>query len=100
MRDLQISPDAADDLVEIWDTIAGHSLLAADRMIQRIDEGIDLLRQFPGAGHLRHDVTTKAFRFWSVWPYVIAYRFSSTELVIIRIFHGSRDFRKLFNPDR
>jgi len=44
------------DLLEIWDYIAADDLQAADGMIDRIEQGIELLGEFPGAGHERAEV--------------------------------------------
>jgi plasmid stabilization system protein ParE len=47
------------------------------------------------AWHTRADVTDKRYLFWTVGNYVIAYRVEE-ELVVVRVFHGARDFRILF----
>ena len=50
----------------------------------------------PGKGHQRSDVRSGKYRFWSVHSYVIAYRYDETKLIVVRVVHGRRDFRKLF----
>ncbi len=56
MRVVIVSPRARVDLLEIWDYIAADDLQAADGMIDRIEQGIELLGEFPGAGHERAEV--------------------------------------------
>jgi plasmid stabilization system protein ParE len=41
-------------------------------------------------------VEDKRYRFWVVGSYVIAYRVEETELLVVRVIHGARDFRRLF----
>jgi plasmid stabilization system protein ParE len=48
-------------------------------------------------GHTRPDVKDKRYLFWAVGSYVIAYRVEQKALVVIRVLHGARDFRRLFN---
>ncbi len=48
-------------------------------------------------GHTRADVTDKRYLFWVVARHVIAYRVENQELVVVRVLHGARDFRRLFN---
>jgi plasmid stabilization system protein ParE len=47
-------------------------------------------------GHTRADVKDKRYRFWVAGSYVIAYRMEAHELVVVRVLHGARDFRRLF----
>jgi hypothetical protein len=54
------------------------------------------LARFPGLGHTRPDVADKRYLFWAEGKYVIAYRLEDEELVVIRVLHGARDFRKIF----
>ena len=50
----------------------------------------------PGKGHVRADVKDPSYRFCSVRPYVIAYRYDDQTLTIVRVVHGARNFRRLF----
>jgi len=98
MRRLLIQPQARLDLLEIWQFIAEDSIVAANRVGEKLDAAIRGLQAMPGKGHCRSDVTHAQYRFWTVYSYVIAYRFDDETLLIVRIVHGHRDFRKLFNP--
>lgn len=100
MRSLLLTPDAHDDLTEIWQNISDHSEDAADRMIAHIFSDLDRLLTFPGIGHTRDDVQVRSYRFWSVRPFVIAYRYSSTERMVMRVIHGARDIRSMFDAKR
>jgi toxin ParE1/3/4 len=89
-------PQARLDLLEVWHYIAPHDAPAATRVLDRIEAAIRGLAELPGKGHTRNDVADARYRFWSVRPYVIAYRFDDATLTVIRVIHGGRDFRGLF----
>ena len=77
MRRVVFNRRAERDLNDIWDYISKDSLDAADAVIARIRQEIHELARMPGVGHRRADVKSPTYRFWSVYSYVIAYRYSS-----------------------
>lgn len=81
----------------ICDYIARDDASAADRMDELIHLSIEQLAQFPGMGHGRLDVTDKRYLFWTVSNYVIAYRMAGKQLLVVRVLHGARDFRRIFS---
>lgn len=95
----RVSRRANSDIERICDRIAEDNPDAADRLDDEIQRAVQLLAQFPGMGHTRGDVSDKRYRFWVVGSYVIAYRVQRGELIVVRVVHGARDFRKLFNRD-
>ncbi len=94
----RISRRADVDIERICDCIAEDNPDAADRLDQEIHQAIQLLAKFPGMGHARPDVQDKRYLFRAIGNYVIAYRLEKKELVVVRVVHGARDFRKLFPP--
>jgi plasmid stabilization system protein ParE len=92
----RISRTAQTDLESICDYIAASNPDAADRLDEHIHKAIQRLADFPGLGHARPDVTDKRYLFWAVGNYVIAYRVEKGELVVVRVLHGARDFRRIF----
>jgi plasmid stabilization system protein ParE len=92
----RISRRANADLEAICDRIAEDNPPAAEHLDERIHEAIQRLAKFPGMGHRRSDVKDSRYLFWTVGHYVIAYRVEQSELVVVRVLHGARDFRKLF----
>jgi toxin ParE1/3/4 len=92
----RISRMANNDIERICDYIAQDNPAAADRVDEKLHEAIELLAKVPGMGHTRADVKDKRYRFWVVGSYVIAYRMEAHELVVVRVLHGARDFRRLF----
>jgi antitoxin ParD1/3/4 len=94
MSRYQFTPQAADDLLDIWTFIAGDSPEAADRVEAAVFRACDLLADSPFMGRTRKDVTPLPLRFWIVHPYpnyLIVYDPESKPLQIIRILHGARD---------
>jgi toxin ParE1/3/4 len=94
----RISRKADADIERICDYIAKDNSDAADHLDQQIHRAIQLLAKFPGMGHTRPDVQDKRYHFRAVGNYIIAYRVEKKELVVVRVVHGARDFRKLFPP--
>ena len=50
MRELEISPEAEADLLDIWMYIANDQLLRADRYLDKLQEKILRLAEYPGMG--------------------------------------------------
>jgi toxin ParE1/3/4 len=44
----------------------------------------------PTVGHHREDLADSRHRFWTVYSYVIAYRWNTAPLEIIAVVHGAR----------
>ncbi len=94
MSKYQFTPQATDDLLDIWTFIARDSPEAADRVETAIFRACDLLAHSPLIGRMRKDVTQLPLRFWVVHPYsnyLIVYDPERTPLQVIRILHGARD---------
>jgi len=91
-----LSPEAAADLVSIWQYIQQQtSLEMADRVEAVIKEQILSLARNPGAGHWRKDLTNEAVRFFPVYSYLIVYRPESKPLQVVAILHGRRDVERI-----
>jgi len=92
----RISRCADADIECICDYIAADNPAAAERLDQRIHTTIQTLAEFPDMGHHRPDVQDRRYYFWAVGNYVIAYRIENNALVVVRVLHGARNFRRLF----
>ena len=69
MKRFVVSPEAAQDLNDIWEYIAQDNLDAADKVISEILAGVDALVLFPNQGHKRPDLTSRPLRFTVVREY-------------------------------
>jgi toxin ParE1/3/4 len=88
--------EADADLDDIWLRIAVDNVVAADRMISRLEAAEDRLGDFPEIGQARPDVAD-GLRHWPVPPYLIFYRVGDEAVTIVRIVHGARDLPSLFD---
>jgi antitoxin ParD1/3/4/toxin ParE1/3/4 len=87
----KLSPDALQDLGEIWDFISLDSATAADKQEDEFFEAFDNLGRHPGMGHTRTDLTERDVRFWPVGSYLVVYRRLHSQLEIVAVLQGSRD---------
>ena len=94
MSHYQFSPQAVDDLFEIWSCIARDSVEAANRLEDAVYKACASLAEGSLRVTTREDLTKLPLRFWTVqaFPnYIIVYDPATDPLQIIRILHGSRD---------
>ncbi len=97
-RDFTFTPEAENDLLQIWEYIAtDDSPEAADRVIARIYDECQALSEMPGKGHARLELLDERHRFWSVWSYLLAYRWQTKPLQIIAVVHGARELDAFFS---
>ena len=90
-----LSPEARQDLLDLWEYIAQDSIDAADRIRDALFAAMDRLAEMPYMGHLREDLSDEPIRFWRVHSYLILYRAEKSPMEVIRIVSGYRDIRSL-----
>lgn len=98
MIDYRFTPDAEDDLFDIWCYIACDSVAAADRVEFAVHDACAFLAREPQSGSPRNHVTALPVYFWTVrqYPnYVVVYRPETQPLEIVRVLHGMRDLKRL-----
>jgi plasmid stabilization system protein ParE len=96
-RGFVLTPEAEADALAIWEYVADEtSEHAADRVVARIYDECEKLVAAPGMGHSRPDLLDERHRFWSVWSYLIVYRWQTRPLEVIAIVHGARDLEAFF----
>jgi len=86
-----LSPDALQDLQDIWDFVALDNANAADRLEEEFFDAFEKLARQPRMGHTREDLTNRDVRFWSTGSYLIVYREQREQLQVLGVLHGSRD---------
>jgi plasmid stabilization system protein ParE len=92
MNSYQLTPQAQLDLDEIADYIANEaSVDRARTVIRDLRDSFRKLADMPGMGHFREDLLDNRYKFWSLYSYVIAYRWEATPIQVIAVVHGSRD---------
>ena len=98
MTRYHLTPQALDDLFDIWSYIAQDSPAAADRVEQAIYLACERLAESPLTGTVRKDLTAFPVRFWLVTPYpnyFIVYDPDKKPLQVIRILHRARNIPAL-----
>jgi toxin ParE1/3/4 len=71
MSGYSVSPQALDDLFEIWQYIAPDSEEAADQVQSEFYDLFCSLAQTPGKGHSRKDLTRRDVLFLPLYSYLI-----------------------------
>ena len=89
----ELHPEAAQDILDIWEFIANENVNAAGRVRVDILEAIRALVPFPHIGHRRKDLTSRPLRFHPVRNYLIAYAPDESPLWVIAVLHGHRSPR-------
>ena len=90
-----LTPAAREDLVEIFEYISKDSPDAARRVRKEFRSAMQKLARMPDMGHVRRDLTSESFRFWSVYSYLVIYRAEARPIQILRVIHGARDVRSI-----
>ncbi len=92
------TPEASSDALAIWERIADDdSEAAADRVLARLYDECQRLGDLPGMGHYREDLLDRRHRFWSVWSYLIVYRWQPTPIQVTAVVQGARDLTRFFD---
>ena len=87
-----LAPEAASDLVEIWNYLKQQAGVGiAEHVESVIRERIVFLSANSGTGHRRPDLTSYDVKFFTVYSYLIVYRPETKPLQVVSILHGRRD---------
>ncbi len=90
-----LSPEASQDLIEIYEFIAQDNLEAAERLRVELLKALRGLTAMPGKGHVREDLTTRDVLFWPVRSYQVIYRSGTRPLEVVAVLHGKRNLRRI-----
>jgi plasmid stabilization system protein ParE len=87
-----LSPEARDDLLEIWSYIARDNPAAADQVEADLYAACEKLAKNPRLGHRRADLTDEPVLFWRVrGVYLVIYLDKTPPLSVVRFLHGARE---------
>lgn len=95
MRGYSVSPQALDDLFEIWQYIAQDSEEAADRVQSEFYNLFSSLAQTPAQGHSRKDLTGRHVLFFPLYSYLIVYQPDVEPIRILTVVHGNRNVKRV-----
>ncbi|MDY4812704.1 MAG: type II toxin-antitoxin system RelE/ParE family toxin [Ruminococcus sp.] len=96
---IKYSPEALNDLDEIWKYISVNlsNLISANNTINGILDTIDVLKEFPKSGkplEFSNGIKTN-YRFVRYKNYIAFYRISDNNIFVDRIIYGKRDYMKI-----
>ena len=97
MNSFVLSPEAEEDIFEIWSYLANEvNVEFADQIESNLFDAFALLSRNPGLGHKRQDLTRIPVLFYRVFPYqyMIIYRLK-TPLEIVALLHAKRNVKKI-----
>lgn len=96
MSAYKFAPEARLDLEEILEYIEREDGVGrACGFEADIMRAVARLAEHPWMGHVRPELTTRSFLFWSVHSHLVIYRPDSKPLEIVRIMHGKRDPKEI-----
>jgi toxin ParE1/3/4 len=83
-------PQAAADILDIWDFIAEDSMVEADRWVDRLDEKLTLWSTQPLIGRARPELAPE-LRSMPFGRYVVFFLPLPDGIDVVRVLHSSRD---------
>ena len=95
MPELIISPEAHQDLLDIWLYIAEDSTTNADHFLDKLRAKAINLTEFAEMGIERPELA-KNLRSFPVDRYMLYYRSVIAGIQLVRVLHGSRDSQSIF----
>jgi plasmid stabilization system protein ParE len=94
MNQLTVSPEAEDDVFQIWRYLFREAgLTIANRVESEILAEFATLAKTPEKGHRRSDLTRHDVLFCTVYQYMIVYRQAPVE--VLAVLHGRRNMKRL-----
>ena len=94
MKEYSLSPDADEDLREIWNHLAVKNRKAANSLLLEFYNAFDLIAANPDMGR-RYDERYPGLQVFVSDKYHIFYRVTNDDAQIKRIIHGARDLTKI-----
>ncbi|MGH7488097.1 MAG: type II toxin-antitoxin system RelE/ParE family toxin [bacterium] len=97
MNGFIVSPEAEEDVFEIWCYLAREtSVEFADGVEAELFDDFAVLARRPGLGHKREDLTKFPVLFYRAFPYqyMIIYR-SMASVEIIGVLHAKRNLKQI-----
>ena len=87
--------DAIADLDGIWDYIARDNVIAADQIMDELNQRFQLMAKNPEIGEPQPKLADGTYRRVTCRNYVIYYRPLEQSIAIVRVLHGARNHETL-----
>lgn len=92
------TPEALNDLAEMWEYIGANNPDAADRLLDNINDKVKLIAESPYIGREREELAP-GIRSFPAGRYLIFYRPIAGGIEIVRVLHGSRDVDTILSEE-
>jgi len=96
MRTCLISPEASQDLDNIFDYFASNNVEAGERFVIAFEKKCEKLLQFPKMGRSYEEIES-SLRGIPLDNYIILYRLIDNGVEIVRVVSGYRNLEYLFD---
>jgi toxin ParE1/3/4 len=94
MPQLRWTPQAQEDVLDIWGFIAEENPAAADRLVDQFTATCEQLSRHPRIGQNLHSIRPN-LRAFAVGRYIIFFSPIDDGIEVYRVLHGSRDWQSL-----
>lgn len=91
MPRVRYTSSAEADLLDLWLTIAEENLVAADGVLDSIQDTVSLLSTQPEMGRARPELSDGLRSFPTPTPYIVFYLPNAQGLLVVRVLHHARD---------
>lgn len=102
-NNIHYSPEAIHDLDEIWEYITSefYNVNAAERIVNRIMDAIDCLKDFAYTGAMLSSIVEikSDYRYLVCENYMVFYRVNENQVYIDRVLYGKRNYLRVLFPD-
>jgi toxin ParE1/3/4 len=98
MAEVTLTQQAREDLMAIWAYVADDNPSAADRVLDTLDARMMRLAEYPLLGPARPDIAPD-LRYLVSGNYLVLYRVRSESVEVVRVLHGARNLKALFEGD-
>ncbi len=100
MAEIIWTEPALDDLEEIAEYIALDKLNAAQLLVQKVFDRVDLLSQSLNSGRKVHELSHSKYKEVIVGPCRIFYRFTRGSIYVMHVMRAERELRKYMLQNR
>jgi plasmid stabilization system protein ParE len=91
----EVSAEAQNDLIEIWQRIANDSIKLANRIEGEFYSLFESLARMPGQGHVRKDLTERPVLFFPLYSFLVVYQPEVKPIRIMAILRGRRNVKRI-----